>query len=149
MGLTIATADLEAIRAHAERSYPEECCGLLLGHDGPAGAAVAAIRPAENSRSDRRENRFEILPETVLAVHREARQRGLAVIGTYHSHPDHPAAPSEFDREHAWPGLSYLIVSVRRGAAGEAKSWRLRDDRAVFDGEPVALLGRAAGKEPS
>jgi proteasome lid subunit RPN8/RPN11 len=92
-----------------------------------------------NERQDSRHNRFLIHPETVLAAHKEARGLGLDVVGYYHSHPDHPAQPSEFDREHAWPGLSYVIVAVRNGRAEEARSWRLSDDRERFGEEEMAV----------
>ncbi len=139
--LHLAAADLEAIGRHAERTYPEECCGFLLGAAEAAATRVARVVPAANERQDSRHNRFVMNPETVLAAHKEARAAGLAVVGYYHSHPDHPAEPSDFDREHAWPGLSYLIVSVRGGRVDRARSWRLRDDRERFEEE---TLGGAA-----
>ena len=162
--LAVSAADMEAIGRHAERTYPEECCGFLLGRapapasasEGGAGAAagvtlVERVAPAANERQDSRHNRFVMSPETVLAAHKEARAAGLAVVGYYHSHPDHPAEPSEFDREHAWPGLSYLIVAVRDGRVDRARSWRLRDDRERFEEEhlatiqPVGAAGHDAG----
>jgi proteasome lid subunit RPN8/RPN11 len=136
--LTLGAADLEAINRHGERTYPEECCGFLLGRSDDGVTSVDRVVPAANERLDSRHNRFVMSPETVLAAHKEARAAGLAVVGYYHSHPDHPAAPSEFDREHAWPGLSYLIVSIRGGQADEARSWRLRDDRERFEEEVLA-----------
>jgi proteasome lid subunit RPN8/RPN11 len=153
--LELDAAGLEAIRRHAERSYPEECCGFLLGYLGPGEAAetrVERVVPAANERQESRHNRYVIHPQTVLATHQEARAAGLAVVGYYHSHPDHPAEPSEFDREHAWPGVSYLIVSVRDGSLAAARSWRLRDDRQRFDEEalattPVAPGGQKGGLE--
>ncbi|HLX10585.1 MAG TPA: M67 family metallopeptidase [Thermoanaerobaculia bacterium] len=136
--LAVSAADMAAIGRHAERTYPEECCGFLLGEARDGFTRVARIVPAANERGDSRHNRFVMSPETVLAAHKEARAAGLAVVGYYHSHPDHPAAPSEFDREHAWPGLSYLIVSVQAGQVDQARSWRLRDDRARFEEEHLA-----------
>ncbi len=133
--LAVPDADLEAIGRHAERTYPEECCGFLLGETRGGATRVDRIVPAANERRDSRHNRFVMSPETVLAAHKEARAAGLAVVGYYHSHPDHPAEPSEFDREHAWPGLSYLIVSVRGGRVDRVRSWRLRDDRERFEEE--------------
>ena len=136
--LTVSAADMDAIGRHAERTYPEECCGFLLGEAQGGVTNVDRIVPAANERRDSRHNRFVMNPETVLAAHKEARAAGLTVVGYYHSHPDHPAEPSEFDREHAWPGLSYLIVSVRGGQAERARSWRLRDDRERFEEERLA-----------
>jgi proteasome lid subunit RPN8/RPN11 len=136
--LTVSAADMEAIGRHAEQTYPEECCGFLLGEEQGGATRVDRIVPAANERRDSRHNRFVMSPETVLAAHKAARAAGLAVVGYYHSHPDHPAEPSEFDKEHAWPGLSYLIVSIRGGQVHMAKSWRLRDDRERFEEERLA-----------
>lgn len=136
--LAVSAADMDAIGRHAVRTYPEECCGFLLGEDRGGTTRVDRVVPAANERQDSRHNRFVMSPETVLAAHKEARAAGLSVVGYYHSHPDHPAEPSEFDREHAWPGLSYLIVAVRRGQVDRARSWRLRDDRERFAEEYLA-----------
>lgn len=128
-----------AIEMHGAATYPEECCGVLLGRpmiDRP-GHLVMKLWPMDNQRTDSRHNRFLISPESVLAVEREARRLELQVVGYYHSHPDHPAEPSDFDREHAWPGLSYVILSVRDGEAAEMRSWRLVDDRSRFVEEPL------------
>jgi proteasome lid subunit RPN8/RPN11 len=135
--VVLSARDLEAIGRHGEASYPEECCGFLVGRAGAEGTVVERLIPVENAREDSRHNRFLIHPETVLAAHKEARAAGLDVVGYYHSHPDHPARPSEFDREHAWPGLSYVIVSVQGGRAAEARSWRLSDDRERFEEETI------------
>jgi proteasome lid subunit RPN8/RPN11 len=135
--VVIVPGDMAAIRRHGETAYPEECCGFLLGRTDEGATAVARVVPVDNERQDNRHNRFLIHPETVLAAHKEARALGLDVVGYYHSHPDHPARPSEFDREHAWPGLSYVIVAVRNGSAEEARSWRLADDRERFEEEEL------------
>ena len=145
--LALAKRQLVVIERHAMEAYPEECCGFLLGRDAGAGRTVVErVLPAMNERSDSRSNRFLIRPETVLAAHREAAAAGLEVVGYYHSHPDHPAEPSEFDREHAWPGLSYLIVAVDEGRPGATRSWRLADDRSGFDEETVEPLGAEAAR---
>ncbi len=148
MSLALSAADLDAIGGHAARTYPEECCGFLIGQPGEA-AAVLRIVAAENEREDSRHNRFVIHPQSVLAAHKEARSLGLSVVGYYHSHPDHPAVPSEFDREYAWPGLSYLIVSVEAGVVKAARSWRLRDDRQRFEEEPVVAAPPAPRPQDS
>lgn len=138
--LLISDKHLQTISHHAAATYPEECCGFLIGRpaaDAPGSMRVSRVLAAQNSRQDSRHNRFEIGPQMVLAAHKEARSAGLEVIGYYHSHPDHPARPSDFDREHAWPGLSYLIVSVRQGKVAETRSWRLQDDRQSFEEETV------------
>ena len=133
----VSPQDLEAIGRHGEARYPEECCGFLIGRAVGEETRVERVLSVDNERQDSRHNRFLIHPETVLAAHKDARAAGLDVVGYYHSHPDHPARPSEFDREHAWPGLSYVIVSVAGGKVAETRSWRLSDDRERFEEEAV------------
>ena len=127
------------IRDHAVKDYPHECCGAMLGTDeGGADRQVRALFPLINRRDDSPRNRFSITPEDFRAAERAAAERGLDLLGWYHSHPDHPARPSEFDREHAWPWYSYVIVSVDAGVAKDLTSWRLEDDRSKFLAEEVA-----------
>lgn len=135
--LFITPRHLQTIGRHASISYPEECCGFLIGRCHSGATFVERVLSVGNERDDSRHNRYLISPETVLAAHKEARALGLDVVGYYHSHPDHPARPSEFDREHAWPGVSYLIVSVEQRKVVDARSWRLSDDRASFEEEVV------------
>ena len=135
--LLISPDHLQAIGRHGEETYPEECCGFLIGRATGETTTIERLLPVDNERQDSRHNRFVINPETVLAAHKEARAAGADVVGYYHSHPDHPSRPSDFDREHAWPGLSYLIVSVQKGRAADARSWRLTDDRERFDEETL------------
>ena len=134
----------QAIRAHGVETYPHEACGALLGRDGSEGREVLALRPLVNRRDDSPRNRFSLTAEDVLSAERAAREKNLEVIGWYHSHPDHPARPSDYDREHAWPWYSYVIVSVAEGAANEMTSWRLADDRSAFNSEGVELRARAS-----
>ncbi len=143
--IELSPDDLARIRAHGEAIYPEECCGILVGRaekdadgNGSVLARVERLVGAENEREDEnRHNRYLIPPEVILRTEREARAAGLDVVGYYHSHPDHPSRPSDFDRDHAWPGYSYVIVSVREGRARDERSWRLSDDRSRFDEEPI------------
>ncbi len=139
----------EKIRRHGVDTYPHECCGALLGRDSEArsetpGREVLGLHVLVNRRDDSPRNRFSVTAEDVLDAEKVARQQSLDVIGWYHSHPDHPARPSEFDREHAWPWYSYIIVSVRNGASQEMTSWRLNDDRAEFSSEALEIRQRAA-----
>lgn len=123
-----------AIRGHLETRYPEEACGGLLAKVDEAGVIrVTAAVPMENDRREERGRRYLIGPDDVVALERRADREGVTVVGYYHSHPDAPAIPSDYDREHAWPGYVYLIVSVRDGSAVEARAWRLLDDRSGFD----------------
>jgi len=142
--LCLTPEQLEGIRRHAEASYPEECCGVLIGTLEGDRSDVERVVSVGNEREESRHNRYLISPETVLAAHKEARALGCDVIGYYHSHPDHPARPSEFDREHAWPGMSYLIVSVEKGRQVDGRSWRLSDDRESFAEEVLDVAAQAA-----
>jgi proteasome lid subunit RPN8/RPN11 len=130
----------EVIRAHLSRAYPEEGCGVLIGIDRDGAREVRDALPLENTRDDSRANRYLIAPEQFLAAERSARGRDLDVVGFFHSHPDHPARPSAFDLEHAWPYYSYLIVSVERGLVADARSWRLNPDRSGFEPEPIEIV---------
>ena len=122
-----------AIRAHGREAYPHECCGALVGQD----AVVTSTVPLPNVSEEGPRRRFRVSDKDYLAVQREADAVGHDLIGFYHSHPDHPAEPSQFDLDHAWPNLSYLIVSVRQGQPKEARSWRLKIDRSAFEEEFV------------
>jgi len=130
----------DEIVAQAEREYPHECCGLLVGRlEADGRKAVVEVFPVSNAREEgARHNRSLITPDEYLRGERHARARRLDVVGNYHSHPDHPAAPSRFDLEHAWPTWSYVIVSVREGKAEEVRSWELAADRSRFEEEEIA-----------
>lgn len=132
--VSIPTRELTAIRHHAERGYPHEACGFLLGEMDPAAGrfAVSALRPADNLHADRARTRYLIDAESYRAAEREVAARGLDIVGFYHSHPDAPARPSTFDREHAWPAVAYLIVPVTRAGADESMAWVLAEDRSRF-----------------
>jgi proteasome lid subunit RPN8/RPN11 len=147
--LSISKQLAEGIRRHGAESYPYECCGALLGRDPAFGAGdrpreVLALFPLVNRRDDSPRNRFSISAEDVLAAEKAAGEQSLDLIGWYHSHPDHPAHPSDYDREHAWPWYSYIIVSVQAGAPAEMTSWRLADDRSGFAPEMIEMMRDAA-----
>ncbi|HYO63273.1 MAG TPA: M67 family metallopeptidase [Pyrinomonadaceae bacterium] len=129
----------EEIRGHGERAYPDECCGLLLGRLEEGGVKeVSELFHVENAReAGERYHRSLITPEEYLRGERHARSLRLDVVGNYHSHPNHPAVPSQFDLEHAWPTWSYVIVSVREGRAEDLRSWELEPDRTRFREERV------------
>ena len=137
MSLEISHALLTKIREHGKSAYPLECCGLLFGKGHKSSKSVSSLKPVKNSREDSQQNRYLISPLDLLAADKEARQSGLDIVGIYHSHPDHPARPSEFDREHAFPWYSYIIVSVAGGSPEDLTSWTLRDDRSAFDSEDL------------
>jgi proteasome lid subunit RPN8/RPN11 len=137
--ISLTEGHLAAIRAHGERDYPHECCGLLVGRFGEDGLkAVVETYPISNAREEgAKRTRFLIRPEELLRGERHARSRGLEVIGFYHSHPDAPAVPSAYDLEHAWPTYSYVVVSVRAGRAAELRSWEMASDRSRFSEEEM------------
>lgn len=139
--LIVTEEQMAQIEAHGERTYPEECCGILIGEPASGDESAARVRrlvEAENQREDEnRHNRYLIDPRELLRAQREAREAGLEVLGYYHSHPDHPSEPSAFDRDHAWPETSYLIVAVEQGRAAKMQSWRLRADRTAFEEETI------------
>ena len=140
MPLIITHEHDAAIRTHGARDFPYECCGFLVGKADGDAVTVARTVPAANTREDSPRNRFEIDPGELVKTDRAARAEGLGVVGFYHSHPDAPAVPSEFDREHAWPGYCYVIVSVRQGVPLEMRNWLLREDQSGFDEDAVEQI---------
>lgn len=143
--LRLTEAHLERIRRHAEATYPEECCGILLGRREGQLCRVEALHVAQNEREDEaRHHRFLIPAESILEAQKNARSRDLEIVGYYHSHPDCPPKPSEHDREAAWPEQSYLIVSVVGGEAREQRSWLLTDDRAGYREEEIELVSETS-----
>jgi len=142
--LTITTEILGQIHTHGEASYPEEGAGLLLGEVNGEGRKVTAILKFTNAREDTaRHNRYLITPQDMLHGEQEAVRLGLDVLGVFHSHPDHPNRPSEFDREWALPWFSYLITSVQSGQAVESRCWRLAEDRSGFHEESIFIVVRS------
>jgi proteasome lid subunit RPN8/RPN11 len=129
----------ERIRHHGAETFPYECCGALLGRDSQETREVLELFPLVNRRDDSPRNRFEVTANDVRDAEKAATAHGLEVIGWYHSHPDHPARPSDFDREHAWPWYSYVIVSVMAGKPADMTSWRLCDDRQNYSPEAIEI----------
>ena len=143
--LKLHSDHLQAMQTHAESTYPEECCGLLLGLLRGDVKTLVEVLATQNSwgddgvddfqaiessaqRKSSKRNRFSIAPKVMLQAQKDARDRNLDIIGIFHSHPDHPAVPSEFDRAIAWQQYSYIIVSVQQGKACDLKSWSLNDE---------------------
>ncbi|MGF1520276.1 MAG: M67 family metallopeptidase [Nodosilinea sp.] len=173
--LHLAIEQYEAIARWAAASYPAECCGILVGRrqfEAPTAAAqgaaevcreVVQVVATENAWESSLSNytdvegdsgrehslgdRYYIDPADLLRVQKSARDRGLEIIGIYHSHPNHPAVPSECDRALAWPVYSYVIVSVVQGQVVDLKSWQL-DDQHQFQSEPVKMIGSSANNAP-
>jgi len=139
MSLEISSSLLEHIHRFGEAAYPDEGAGLLLGISDGAKKQVKAVLPLSNSREDSaRHNRYLLTPQDYLHGEQEAARLGLDVLGVFHSHPDHPNRPSEFDREWAMPWFSYLITSVQAGAAAGSRSWLLSVDRQAFSEEIIS-----------
>lgn len=124
--LRISHADYEALRAHGEQTYPNECCGVLLGKaDGEVNVVTQVIQ-AGNTRTDSAHNRYNISPVELIRIQRQARAAALDIVGFYHSHPDHPAQWSSTDIAEAhWLGCSYVITRVGKRAADITNSFRL------------------------
>jgi proteasome lid subunit RPN8/RPN11 len=118
-----------AIRRHGEATYPHECCGALLGRED----RVTAIVELPNTTEEGPRRRFLVRPADYQLAERRAGELGVELLGFYHSHPDHPARPSQFDLDHAWPTFAYIIVAVAAGAAGDMTVWFLSDDRSRFE----------------
>ena len=136
----LAAQQRNEIAAHGERDYPYECCGLLLGSflENGKGKICAETYQISNSREEEaKRNRFLIRPEELMRGEKYAASKGLDVIGFYHSHPDHPAVPSVYDLDHAWPVYSYIVVAVKSGRAKDLLSWEMQSDRSRFNGEEI------------
>lgn len=144
MATWLSEAHQEAIRAHGAEEFPHECCGILLGTSQGEDKQVIRIHQMTNTHEDGHERRYLISPLEMMQVEKQARSEGLAMLGTYHSHPNHPAIPSEYDREWAWPWYTYIIVSVMNGTPAELTAWTLEDDRTAFRLEEMRADGAVA-----
>ncbi len=129
------------IHEQLQGTYPNEGGGFLLGRQDGEAVTIVDVHPVENVfETEEQHHRYAMTPQDWARMEDEADARGLALVGYYHSHPDHPAVPSEYDRAHALPNFVYIIVSVRGGQAAETRAWRLTDDRTVFDEQRLLLL---------
>jgi proteasome lid subunit RPN8/RPN11 len=127
--LGLASSVEDEIRRHGEETYPHECCGALVGQ----GDRVTATVALPNTTEEGPRRRFLVRPSDYRLAEQRARDLGGELLGFYHSHPDHPARPSQFDLDHAWPTFAYVIVSVASGRAGDITVWWLKDDRSIFE----------------
>jgi len=127
--LTISTAVDQGIRHHGQETYPHECCGALVGKDG----LVTEIVALPNTTEEGPRRRFLVRPSDYRLAESRATKLGGELLGFYHSHPDHPARPSQYDLDHAWPTFAYIIVAVAAGAAADMTVWFLKDDRSIFE----------------
>ena len=135
---------LTEMREHAQRDYPFECCGLMLGRFADGRKVMAQTYPISNAREEEaKRNRFLIRPEELMRGETYARANGFEVVGFYHSHPDDRAVPSQYDLEHAWPTYSYIVVSVEKGQAVDLRSWEMESDRSRFNQEEITIVSEA------
>ena len=142
MRLEITSDLLEQIQVHGEGAYPGEGAGFMLGNSSADLRVVTAILKLPNARDESAQhNRYLLTPQDMLRSEQEADKLGLDVIGVFHSHPNHPNQPSEFDRQWAMPWFSYIIPSVKKGQSAGSRSWRLTDDRGKFIQESIQVTG--------
>jgi proteasome lid subunit RPN8/RPN11 len=143
MSLILSQSLYDQLRVHGEETYPNECCGILLGKAAADAIRVASLVRAGNTRTDSAHNRYHIAPQELIAAQREARQRGLDIVGFYHSHPDHPAQWSQTDFAEAhWFGCSYVITAIEHGHAKLTNSFLLSgtsEDDKSFVAQAIAV----------
>jgi proteasome lid subunit RPN8/RPN11 len=152
MAIELTLEHRKQIEQHAAEAYPNECCGFLLGREeGDGRRVVLEVAPMPNAWQSSEHNPYEKRPEDSLAnrsmvdpkdflrVDREAREKGLEILSFYHSHPDHPARPSEFDRQHALPFFVYVILAVERGIPREMTAWLLNRDFTQLLSEEISI----------
>jgi len=143
MSLILSQSLYDQLRAHGEETYPNECCGIMLGKADAGAIRVAELVRAGNTRTDSAHNRYNIAPQELIAAQRQARQRGLDIVGFYHSHPDHPAQWSQTDFAEAhWFGCAYVITAIERGHAKTTNSFLLTgtgEDDKSFDHQAIAV----------
>jgi proteasome lid subunit RPN8/RPN11 len=136
--IVLTEQQIAGINRHGETEYPNECCGAVLGRFEDGKKTAHEILPISNKREDSaKHNRFLIRSQEFLYCEKTARKAELEIIGFYHSHPDHPAEPSQYDLDHALPVYSYIIVAVAAGKADKMTSWELQHDRTKFLEEPI------------
>ncbi len=138
MSIRFDRAEYERMHAAAAEGYPHEVVGILAG--SRTDWAVSEVVPLLNERADSPRNRYRVGGLVMMRAEQAIEAKGLEVVGYYHSHPDHPAQYSEYDRDHALPNMSYVIVSVQRGTPGNTLSWRLVDDRSSMDAEEIQIV---------
>jgi proteasome lid subunit RPN8/RPN11 len=131
--VAISDAVNQAIRRHGQETYPHECCGALVGTTADAESIVADVVPLPNTTEEGPRRRFLVRASDYRLAERRAAEMGGELLGFYHSHPDHPARPSQYDLDHAWPTFAYIIVAVANGKATDMTVWFLKDDRSSFE----------------
>ena len=142
--MRIPRAQVEAMLGHARSGYPFEVCGVLLGRGGEGDRRVDEVVSVANRETEAPRVRYQIAPEDLVRIQRTAREQGREILGYYHSHPDHPARPSETDRRIAAEGLSdgivYVVIGVQGGEQTTPTAWIFRDAKQAFDEEPFDVI---------
>jgi len=138
MSLSIPRSELERLEDHVREGYPHEVVGILAGDR--ARDAVTRVQPLRNERADSAHNRYRVSGLALQRAEQALVDLGLEIVGYYHSHPDHPADYSDYDRDHAWPNMAYVITSVMEGEVAETRSWRLAEDRSHMVAETIDIL---------
>lgn len=138
--ICLDSAALRDIENYAKKSYPRECCGLLIGTNA-SERKIVEVRPTKNTNMDRAHDRFSIDGREFAKIDRDVAKRGLQIIGIYHSHPDHPAVPSAYDSENAWGGYSYIIAAVEKGEVVDTRSWVFDEEEKQFKEEAMNCIG--------
>lgn len=150
----IAKELADRIERHGMQTYPEECCGILLGSSNGDERVILDTAELDNVQEENRRRRFFVTPKQYMQAEKVASERGMELLGFYHSHPDHPAIPSEFDREHALPWFTYIVLAVEKGDAKVMTAWLLSESRDRFNemhlavrhaGDGLAALKRGTG----
>jgi proteasome lid subunit RPN8/RPN11 len=143
MTLVLTSDQISQIEREGAEAYPNECCGAMLGRDdADSRRLVSRLEPLGNSfEADEQYHRFSLNPRDLMQLEKRAGDAGLAVLGFYHSHPDHPARPSEYDRQHAWPYYSYVIVSIAKRNPVDLTSWQLDESTEQFKPEMIERSG--------
>jgi proteasome lid subunit RPN8/RPN11 len=144
--LVISSALYRQIETEGSAAYPNECCGFLIGRDvktaGTTKRLIESLEPGRNAfEANEQYHRFSIDPKQQLEVEKIAEEQGRIVLGYYHSHPDHPARPSEYDRQHAWPFYSYVIVAIEKAKSAAMTSWVLNDQTEQFMKQEIVVVG--------
>lgn len=137
--IEISAKLINRIKLHGEEVYNEECCGALFGKSSAENRTVFDVLEFVNEKLDGRQNRFLINPDQYKSAEKLAREKNLELLGFYHSHPDHPAQPSQFDIDHALPWFVYIIISVNNAKANKVTSWILKEDRSEFDNQKIKV----------
>ena len=138
--INITQKIVDTFISHGEKDYPYECCGFILGQFKDEESFGVEYLPASNVKEGNRKRRFLIDPLAYQKAEDKADKHEMSVISIVHSHPDHPDKPSDFDRDHAWPGFSYIIISVQNGKSISYKSWQLHTDRKFFIEENINII---------